>query len=65
MEMKLLIEPNFKSLATLVLDFFSFFCFILKICLNTIEELLNKINSGLLVTTKITDQRLLLMYREI
>lgn len=59
MERKLLIEPNLKSLATLVLDFPPF-PFILKIHLNTTEALLSKVNSGLLVIIKATDQRLLL-----
>lgn len=62
--MKLLIEPNPKSLATLVLDFPPP-PFILKICLNTTEELLDKINCGLLVTTKVTNQRRLLTHTEI
>lgn len=62
MEMRLLIQPNVKSLAKLVLYFF--LSFILKSHLNTTEELLSKINNGLLVTTKATNKRFLLMHAE-
>lgn len=61
MEMKLLTEPNWQSLAPLVLDFLPL-PFTLKICLNTTVGLFIKINSGLLVTTTARNPRLLLTH---